>query len=324
MGSNRSTQPVDYEWSYTDEPHATRRKEILAKYPQVKELFGHDTTTKYVCTFWVVSQLALSWLLHDVGWGLITLIAYFYGGFAAQALYLGMHEISHNLAFAKPLHNRLFGCFSNIATVVPHFSMFQKFHMEHHQFQGVEGIDADVPSRWEGWFFTNALKKSVWVFVQVGFYVTRPFFIKPKSPGMWEAINWSITIIVDAIIIYFLGVKALSYLMLSAFFAGGLHPSAGHFISEHYVFVKGQETYSYYGPLNFLAFNVGLHNEHHDFPRIPGSRLHELKRIAPEYYDSLPCHHSWVQVLWDYIMDPTVGPYSRIMRKPRRDKNKNI
>jgi len=229
-----------------------------------------------------------------------------------------MHEISHNLAFEKPLHNSLFGCISNIATVVPHFSMFQRFHMEHHQYQGIEGIDSDIPSRWEGNYFTNSLKKTIWVICQPFFYVTRPFFVKPKTPGKWEAINWSLTILVDVLVFYYIGTKSLAYLLISTLLAGGLHPTAGHFISEHYVFITGQETYSYYGPLNLITFNVGYHVEHHDFPRIPGSRLPELKAIAPDYYDHLPSHNSWVKVIFDYIADPTVGPYSRIMRKAKK------
>jgi len=308
---------TDYFWSYTDEPHATRRKEILSKYPQVKELYGYEWTTKYIVTAWVLSQWGVSYLVRDSSWSVLVLLAYFYGGFSSHALVLAMHEISHNLAFAKPLYNRYLGIFANMATCFPHFSMFQRYHMEHHQYQGVSGIDVDVPTEWEGHFFHNTLRKLLWVFFQPFFYIFRPLIIKPKSPGFADIMNWVIVVGFDIFWFYLFGGKAVAYLMLSTYLGSGLHPAAGHFIAEHYVFIKGQETYSYYGPLNYICFNVGYHNEHHDFPRIPGRRLPELKKMCPEYYD-LPCYSSWTKVMYDYITDPTVGPYSRVMRKSNR------
>jgi sphingolipid delta-4 desaturase len=313
-----NTLRTDFYVSYTDEPHATRRKEMLAKYPQIKDLYGFDTKTKLVTLWWVISQFIVAYVLREASWGTIVFVAYFYGAIANHALFLAMHEISHNLAYAKPWQNKALGVFANITTGVPHFSMFQRYHMEHHQYQGVEGIDTDVPTAAEGWFFTNSIKKIIFVIIMPLLYVVRPLTVKPKKPGMWEAINWSVVLMVDFTVFYFLGLKSVLYFLISSLVGSGLHPVAGHFIAEHYVFIKGQETYSYYGPLNFVVFNVGYHNEHHDFPRVPGCKLPQLQSIAPEYYSCLPRHVSWCKVLYDFIADPEVGPFARVIRKSNK------
>jgi len=313
----------DFLFSESDEPHVARRRAMIEKYPEIKNLYGHDQSTKWIVLFWVVTQWMVSFLVghFDLSWTTIIMLAYCYGAFPTHSLFLAMHEISHNLAFSKPLYNSLLGCFANMATAFPHFSMFQRYHMEHHKYQGVEGVDVDVPTKYEGDIFRSAPAKTLWMFCQPLVYVFRPLLVKPKDPGFWEAVNWSSCVGTDFLILYFWGHKSLGYLILSTFLSSGLHPMAGHFIAEHYVFKKGtmQETYSYYGILNLITFNVGYHNEHHDFPRIPGSRLPELRAIAPEYYDNLYYYTSWTKVIWDFITDPSVTPFNRVIRKDPRE-----
>ena len=309
----------DFFWSYTDEPHASRRKEIVAKYPAIKALYGHDSNTKYTTLFLIALQLYCAYNVRDASWLTYIATAYFIGGTCNHMLMLSMHELSHNLGFRKMIHNRLFGLIANLPVGVPSSVSFKRYHMEHHRYQGEDGIDVDVPTVAEGRFFNSTFRKFVFVIFQVFFYAFRPMIVNPKKPTMWEFYNAVTAFTFDFMVYYFWGSSALAYLLLSTLLGAGIHPVAGHFIAEHYVFVKGVETYSYYGILNIFAFNVGYHNEHHDFPFIPGSRLPQVRAMAPEFYNNLPIHKSWVKVIYDYIVDPEVGAFSRIKRQ-RLDK----
>ncbi|XP_057848710.1 sphingolipid delta(4)-desaturase DES1-like [Cryptomeria japonica] len=305
----------EFWWAEGDEPHASRRREMLSVHPQIKELFGPDLWAFPKIVAVVAIQLWTAASLLDANWFKIIIVAYFFGSFLNHNLFLAIHELSHNLAFSTPTYNRLLGIFANLPIGVPMSVTFQKYHLEHHRYQGVDGIDMDIPSYTEGRVVSNIFWKIVWVILQLFFYAFRPLFLYPKPPGIWEASNLLVQVTLDAILVYFWSWKSFAYLILATFLGGGMHPMAGHFISEHYVFQKGQETYSYYGPLNMLTWSVGYHNEHHDFPRIPGSKLHKVRKIAPEFYEGLSYYKSWSQVIYMYIMDQTVGPFSRMKRK---------
>ena len=131
------------------------------------------------------------------------------------------------------------------------------------------------------------------------------------------AANVTIQLAFNAALVAAAGWGGLAYLLLSNIFSLGLHPLGGRWIQEHYVMHPGQETSSYYGPMNALVFNAGYHNEHHDVMRVPWMKLPLLKRLAPEFYDTLEAHHSWTALLWRFLTDDRVTPFNRTIRSPR-------
>ena len=64
-------EKTDFHWDLnSDEPHKTRRKLILSKHPEIKELFGYCKITKYTATLMVAAQIGLAYYLKDKMWGL--------------------------------------------------------------------------------------------------------------------------------------------------------------------------------------------------------------------------------------------------------------
>lgn len=227
---------TDFEWVYTEEPHASRRKLILEKYPQIKKLFGYDPNFKYVASAMVLMQFAMLFVMKDQSWPIILLAAYCFGGVINHSLALAIHEIAHSLAFghARPMANRIFGFFCNLPLGVPMSVSFKKYHLEHHRYQGDEVIDTDLPTLLEAKLFCTTFGKFCWVCLQPFFYIIRPLVVNPKPPNRLELINFVIQLIFNAIVVYFFGWRVLCYLIIGTLLAMGLHPVAGHFISGIY------------------------------------------------------------------------------------------
>lgn len=316
-------------WTYTEEPHRTRRQAIIKAHREVLQLCGPEPLTKYLVLAVVALQVACAFILREtpiMSWP-FWITAYIVGATANQNLFLAIHEISHNLAFKTPIYNRLLAIVANLPIGVPYSAGFRQYHLTHHKSLGVDGLDTDLPTAFEAVFLDSLLGKAFFCTFQLIFYAIRPMLIFSIPFGAVHYLNIAAQVAFDALIIRTLGWHAMVYLLLSSFLAGSLHPCAAHFISEHYVFERSQvkggkmprdvpipETFSYYGPLNILTYNVGYHNEHHDFPAVPWTRLPKLYSIAKEYYDPLPYHKSWPLVLWQFIMDKEVGMWCRVKR----------
>ena len=309
----------DFIFSENPEPHRSRTKQILKKAPQIRNLIGKNPSTFLFICFLVISQVGLSWFLAGQPWWLILVVAYLVGAFIDHALFVMIHECAHRLIFKNQAANKLAGIFANVPQIFPSSVAFERYHIKHHSFQGIHELDADLPNRWEAMLINNYFfGKVIWFLFYPLFQAFRISRLKEIKPfDGWIALNWLVQIVFAVAICYLLGTKAIVYLILSFFFSVGLHPLGARWIQEHYLTHGHQETYSYYGVLNKVAFNVGYHNEHHDFPSVPWNKLPKIRQEASGYYDTLSYHTSWTKLFVRFLFDKELSLFSRIVRRNR-------
>ena len=318
-GSNFKRDTRNFHYMDHDEPHATRRRMILEKYPKVKELMKQDSYSFFLTVFLVALQVGICYLIRDLPWWAVLVITYFVSGVITHALFVLIHDLTHFTAFKSRKANQLTAILANFGQGVPSAISFGRYHADHHIFLGRPNWDPDLPTQWEIGFFRSALKKFLFICVMPLFYSLRPYVVCPKPPSVLELLNAVCIVAWDLLIYHYFGFKGVVYLILGTLFGLGLNPVSAHIIAEHYEFVKGQDTYSYYGPFNFVNLNLGYHIEHHDFPNIPWTKLPELRKIAPEFYNTLPSHTSYFLVLYKYIFCPDFGAWCRIGRTQGED-----
>lgn len=299
--------------------HTYRRNRILKEYPNIKKLYGPEWKSKWISLFLLfIPQLYISLNIDKLSWTNYLLITYFVGATITQALFLAIHELSHNLFFKEIKYNKLYSIFLNLPIGIPFSISFRDYHLEHHNNLGIYGLDTDLPSELENNLVNNSsLKKTIWLSLQIVWYAIRPIFIKQYKLNIYHILNIIIQLLFDIIIYYNFGKGPIIYFLLSDLIAGGLHPCSYHFISEHYLLetTNYQETYSYYGILNYLTWNVGYHNEHHDFPYISWSKLSVVNKTLPSIYNTLIKYDSWYNIFKNFIFNSMVSLNSRKINK---------
>jgi sphingolipid delta-4 desaturase len=300
------------------EPHLERTRRLLKAHPEVRSLFGQDRSTAGWVVAIVALQTLIAWALREQPWWALVLAAYTVGAVADHALWTLIHDCTHNLAFKKSSWNAWLQILANLPIVFPAAISFRKYHLLHHRFQGDPELDADLASPLEARLVGNStLRKALWLLTFFVWQSLRvPRLKRVRMLDRWYAANLGVQLTYVAGLALLVGWRSVLYLTLSSIFAIGLHPVGARWIQEHYLTsgTKGQETFSYYGPLNLVAFNVGYHNEHHDLMMVPWSRLPRLKAIAPEFYEPLVHHRSWTALLFRFILDPSLSLYSRRVR----------
>lgn len=311
--------PDNFHQSIINQPHPERSRAIMKIHPEIAQLMGKNPYTFAVLLFTVGLQVGIAAWLGSMGmfyWWLSLIVAYCVGAFANHTLFVVIHEATHDLIFKSRGANKFAAILADLTNIVPNSMGFRVYHQKHHAHQGDHEFDADMASDWEARFIRNIWwRKAMWLLFFPIFQVLRiPRLQEIKILNGWAAVNLVVVLTFDVAICYFFGFNAFIYLVASFCFSIGLHPLGARWIQEHYTPDGAQETFSYYGPLNFLALNVGYHNEHHDFPAVPWSKLPEVRRIAPEFYNTLKYHTSWSSLVLDFIFKPEYSLFSRVER----------
>lgn len=121
--SGQPEEGVDFSWSKYSEPHAARRKAILAKYgAQIKTLYGYDSAVRWKVALSIVLQVGIASVASQLSWWGFLIVAYTIGGVINHSMTLAMHEVSHNLAFKSFSANRIFGIVTNLPLGIPAFA----------------------------------------------------------------------------------------------------------------------------------------------------------------------------------------------------------
>lgn len=311
--------PTDY--YYTDQPdvHIGRRKKILEEFPEIEDLYGTDIRNFPITLAFIGVQLCMAYYQRFLTPLYFMIAAYAVGGTINNCLGFVIHEATHHLIFETPVYNKYLGMACNIAMAIPNYTLFQRYHLDHHVYTGVLTKDVDIATPLECRLFQNPALKICWLVLFPFLYTLRPIVVYPKKWYFMDYANVTLIAFSNSMVVYFTGYRGLMYLLLSTFLGLSVHPTSGHFIAEHYVVDPTSETNSYYGPLNRFSWNIGYHNEHHDFPKIPCAKLPMVTQIANKYYAHLYHYTSLVYVLYNFVMSPVMGPSSRIVRQKRDD-----
>jgi sphingolipid 4-desaturase/C4-monooxygenase len=316
---------LDYTRVSYGEPHAARGRQILAAHPELRALAGPTPISAVWTAGLVAAQCGLALSVGSKGWIYWLPLSYCVGATIDHALWALIHDCSHNLVFRARTANRFTAILANIPLVVPGAISFCKYHLLHHRHMGDIDLDAGVPGTIESALVgRSGVAKAAWlagtIFVQG---IVRPRRLRVRLLDRWTLLNIVIQIACMVALAIAAGRAPFKYLVASTVFAIGLHPLGARWIQEHFALVPGQETYSYYGPLNKVSFNVGYHNEHHDLVTIPWSRLPQVRRIAPEFYDGLHAYGSWSSLQLRFLKDRDITLFRYIVR-PGRDADTHL
>lgn len=284
---------TDYQW------HVSRQKEILKKYPQIKQYYGAYPPSLLFLIAVIFLQWYLASLTVDFSWWQIGLFAFFIGQMISHAIASFIHEASHNRIF-KSNGGTLFSlAVIELGTLsfAKSLEYIAKHNTSHHRYLNEYQKDYEW---WDKEKVKTLKSKKNWRLLEsflhllpagtlISDILTTSFGqtdknrdIKRKDAPKWFFIALVLLSVLAYVFAYlYIGWQAVLYLAWSVSLMVGNWGVTfkGQSIAEHDVEKKGK-TYSTYGWVNWLFFNTGYHDEHHTFPAVPWIHLPKVRKLA--------------------------------------------
>ena len=106
-----AVDPTAEDFSFSDqrEPHALRAREILRNHAEIRSLAGRNPWSVLLVVGLVLVQTALAAVLGRAPFWAGLAAAFAIGAFLDHALWVLIHECSHNLLFRRASWNRISG-----------------------------------------------------------------------------------------------------------------------------------------------------------------------------------------------------------------------
>lgn len=331
---DREEQP---EMVPANEWHSIRRRLILSRYPEIRKLSPLPAVV-YTVLMSVLVLLHLgigitiaAYAGADSLWFWTILLAATVGAFCAYAFQQLTHEFSH-IKRTKLQASPVLLADLMVGTTGPNYTAYYfKAHMHHHT-NTSKPNDPDLyfHSEWADppqWAARSRLTRFFWITVFGLFtfevmYLGLVFKRAPRPRMSIRNKELMLTLLGKyafmGLTFWFGGFWCFVYFKLAAGFSLGAfaHPYSGFWLMQHAAMARNgfQPTVSYSGSRiwHWLNFGELYHVEHHDFPWIPFTKIEEVRRIAPEYYQSLQVIKSVWRLNWDWLSHTDGTPWSDV------------
>lgn len=96
-----STDISHFHKIYTEEPHYSRRQQILLKHPEVKELFVKEWRTIPITLSLLLLHFTILYFAPSFNWPVYLFLAYFGSATCVHMIYIINHDVTHFTAVSR-------------------------------------------------------------------------------------------------------------------------------------------------------------------------------------------------------------------------------